>query len=157
MNLQLQIQRGLPVISLACALALAACDANQPASSQQDLGAIAIPGTASASLSAEAEQPLSATLAFLQSFLRVQAQADVETRTLNVDAQTSNEALAASVTQALGKGWRRDDSLAMAPERVRTMVWESADQPKRFFALAVYEQSPPRSMVLMFTKPSAKP
>ena len=60
-------------------------------------------------------------------------------QTLAADASTSDAAIAKAVDGLLGSGWQRRSGFVASNPKVQLMVWERKAAPKRFYAIAAYQ------------------
>ena len=105
-----------------------------------DLKSLRIPGVQAFVYRDESTLPLNqATTELANDFKAQGATQGVDGQTLAADASTSDAAIAKAVDGLLGSEWQRSSGWAASSPKVQLMVWERKTAPKRFSAIAAYQ------------------
>ena len=121
-------------------LGLVACHNNSTAVQMRDLTALSIPGLQALRFDDESSIPLSHATGDIRLEMLARGASDVDALQMATDGQISDEAIARHVDLTLGAGWHRSAGTFSAVAQVNPMVWETEGKPKRFFALAAFQQ-----------------
>ena len=106
-----------------------------------DLKSLPIPGVQAFVYRDESTLPLNqATTELALAFKSRGARLGVDGQTLAADASTSDAAIAKSVDGLLGSDWQRRSGFVASNAKVHLMVWEHQAAPKRFYAIAAYQE-----------------
>ena len=105
-----------------------------------DLKSLRIPGVQAFDYRDESTLPLNqATTELAHAFKARGARLGVDGQTLAADALTSDDAIAKAVDGLLGSDWQRRTGFVASNSKVHLMVWEHQATPKRFYAIAAYQ------------------
>ena len=105
-----------------------------------DLKSLRIPGVQAFVYRDESTLPLNqATTELAHAFKSRGASRGVDGETLAADASTSDAAIAKAIDGLLGSDWQRRTGFVASNAKVHLMVWERQAAPKRFYAIAAYQ------------------